>query len=138
VGDRTVVVGDPRLARELYTEAELANLPLPAGVDFSAEAQARFDAVADQCAEAGYRVVRIPLAPGKDGRMFLTPVNAILDQRDGQRTVYMPRFDGAEKINTAAAKVWFDLGFEVRAVDCTDSYRYSGSLRCLVNVLKRG
>jgi hypothetical protein len=138
VGGRTVLVGDPRMARDLLTEAEIAGLPLPAGADFSDATAATFDAVAEQCREAGYRVVRVPLAPGKDGRMFLTPVNAILDERDGQRVVYMPRFDGAEKINTAAAKVWFDLGYEVRPVDCTDCYRYSGSLRCLVNVLRRG
>jgi hypothetical protein len=138
VGDRTVVVGDPRMARDMLTADEIAGLPIPKGADFSEATLAKFDAVAEQCREAGYTVKRIPLAPGNDGRVFLTPVNAILDQRDGKRTVYMPRFDHADKLNAAAAHVWQELGYEVRPVDCSDCYKYSGSLRCLVNVLRRG
>jgi hypothetical protein len=137
VGNKTVIVGDPRMARELLSEAEIAALPIPEGADFGDATLAKFDAVATQCSEAGYKVVRIPLAPGKDGRVFLTPINAILDERDGKRMVYMPRFDGADKINDASTEVWKGLGYEVRPVDCTDCYRYFGSLRCLVNVLRR-
>jgi hypothetical protein len=137
VGNRTVLVGDPRLTRELLGD-DVNKLPLPKGFDFSNECQARFDAVADQCREAGYKVVRIPIAPGKDGRMFLTYLNVILDQRDGKRVVYMPVFDGAERLNEAATRVWEELGYEVKRVDCTDCYKFFGSLRCLVNVLKRG
>ncbi|MCZ7607880.1 MAG: agmatine deiminase family protein [Planctomycetota bacterium] len=137
VGNRTVLVGDPRLTRDLLGD-EAEQLPLPPGLDNSDECQARFDAVAEQCREAGYNVVRIPIAPGKDGRMFLTYLNVILDQRDGQRVVYMPVFDGAERLNEAAAQVWEKAGYEVKRVNCTDCYKFFGSLRCLVNVLKRG
>ena len=66
-----------------------------------------FDAVARQCAAAGYRVFRIPVVPGVDGRTFVTYVNAILDERDGRRIVYMPVFRCAEVLNAAAAAVWF-------------------------------
>ncbi len=110
----------------------------PEGPDFSSATQQRFDAVAGQCEEAGYRVVRIPVVPGRDGRSYLSYVNAILDQRDRRRIVYLPVFRGVEALNLAAAEVWAGLGFEVRPVDCTDCYAYFGTLRCLVNVLRRG
>ena len=137
VGDNTVLVGDPRLAQELLSKSEAEALPLTGGVDFSAATFAKFDAVAEQVRKAGYRVVRVPVAPGADGRTFITSLNSILDQRAGKRIVYMPVFDQADKLNRAAAAVWNDIGYEVRKVNCTSAYRHFGSLRCLVNVLTR-
>jgi hypothetical protein len=64
-------------------------------------------------------------------------VNAILDEGDGTRTVYMPVYRGVEVLNGAARALWRDLGYRVRTVDCTDTFRHFGSLRCLVNVLRR-
>ena len=133
VGDRTAAVGDPALGRQALASAAC---PL-AEPDFSERTQRRFDAVAASCAAAGYRVVRVPVVPGRDGRTYFTYLNVILDQRDGARTVYMPVYRGAEALNRAAAKVWEGLGFEVRSVDCTETYVHFGSLRCLVSVLRR-
>jgi len=122
VGDRTVLVGDPSLARELVD------------CDKPNEAtQRQFDSVAAACSAAGYRVVRIPVVPGRDGRTYLTYVNAIL----GHRVVYMPVYAHVPALNEAAAAVWRGLGYEVRPVDCTAVYPHFGSLRCLVNVLRR-
>lgn len=138
VGNHTVLVGDPRAARDALSPEQAAALPLKGGPDFSEATFAAFDAVAEQCKREGYKVVRIPLGPGKDGRTYLTYLNAILDQRDGKRVVYAPTFDGAEPLNAAAAKVWQSVGYEVRPVNCTSSFKYFGSLRCLVSVLRRG
>lgn len=135
VGDRTVLVGDPRLAEPLLRSSDFQPSFTP---DFSAAAVARFEAVAQRCRAAGYRVVRIPVVPGEDGRTYLTYVNAILDQRDGQRIVYMPVFADADALNRAAASVWRELGYEVRPVSCDACYRHFGTLHCLVNVLRRG
>jgi N-dimethylarginine dimethylaminohydrolase len=140
IGNRTVLVGDPRLAERLLAGLPVKNAVdcyLPGGPDFSQATAARFDAVAKQCQAAGYRVVRIPVAPGVDGRTYITYVNAILEQRDGQRIVYMPTFGPAEVLNRAAAAVWAGLGYDVRPVDCTASSRNFGALHCLVNVLHR-
>jgi len=135
-GGRTALVGDPSLAPGL-----LAGVPascLPENPDFSDETQRRFDAVANQCAANGYRVVRVPVVPGGDGRTYLTCLNVIIDRRAGRRVVYMPVYRGAEALNAAGAAAWRGLGYEVRPVDCTDTFRHFGSLRCLVNVLRRG
>ena len=131
-GERRVLVGDPSLVAPLLRGA----LPL-ANPDFSSETQARFDSVAAACRKAGYRVARIPVAPDRDGRTWLTWLNVILDQREGRRIVYMPTYRGVPALNRAAGEVWRRQGYEVRAVDCTDCYRHFGSLRCLVNVLSR-
>ncbi len=140
IGNRTVLVGDPRLAERLLAgspDKEAVDAYLPGGPDFSAATAALFDAVAGQCQAAGYRVVRIPVAPGIDGRTYITYLNAILDQRDGRRIVYMPAFGPAAVLNRAATAVWAEQGYEVRPVDCTAASRNFGALHCLVNVLRR-
>jgi hypothetical protein len=145
VGGKTVLVGDPGLARELVS-AEIARdgqsatnefMCLPGGPDFTPETQHLFDAVAKQCAAAGYRVVRIPVVPARDGRTYLTYVNVLMDQQGSRRLVYLPFYRGVEPLNAAARKVWKSLGYEIRSVDCTSAYRHFGCLHCLVNVLRR-
>jgi len=123
VGGRTVLVGDPSLARGLVDCGEADE-----------GTQRQFDSVAVACSAAGYRVVRIPIVPGRDGRTYLTYVNVILDRR----TVYMPIYAHVPALNEAAAATWRGLGYEVRVVDCTAVYPHFGSLRCFVNVLRRG
>ena len=135
VGDGTVLVGSPALAARTIEPNDL--LP-PCGADFTDATQRRFDAVAAQCAAAGCRVIRVPVVPGRDGRAYLTCLNAILDRRAGRRIVYMPVYRGADALNAAAAEVWQGLGYDVQPVDCTSAYAHFGSLRCLVNVLRRG
>lgn len=136
-----MLVGDPVMARRILADSEdvgFGTLCPPQGADFSKETIARFDSVADQCQRAGYRVVRIPVVPGCDGRTYITYVNVIVDQRDGKRIVYMPVYDAVDPLNHAATLVWPRLGYEVRPVDCTACSRYFGSLRCLVNIVSRG
>ena len=128
-GDKRAVVGDPSMARGMQTPLE--------NPDFSDVTQRLFDAVAECCAANGYDVVRIPVVPGQDGRTYMTALNVILDQRDSERIVYMPVYRQADSLNRAASAIWQDLGYEVRTVDCTDAYPHFGSLRCLVNVLRR-
>ena len=167
VGNKTVLVGDPSLARQvsgLNIQHPTSNIQhpmspeayaigcsmldvrcsmfgilnsLPDGPDFTSSTQHRFDAVAAQCAAAGYRVIRIPVVPARDGRTYLTYVNVLLDQQGGRRIVYLPFYRGAEALNAAARAVWENLGYEIRPVDCTTAFRHFGCLHCLVNVLQR-
>jgi hypothetical protein len=140
-GDGTVLVGDPALAEEIIRKSGMEHLiccPTGGGDDFTPATRARFDAVAAQCAAAGYRVVRIPVVPGCDGRTWLTWVNVVVDQRGGRRIAYLPRYGKLAALDEAAAEVWRGLGCEVRPVDCSAVYPNFGSLGCLVNVLRRG
>jgi hypothetical protein len=146
VGGHVMLVGDPQLGKSLLPpQFQGGNWPgslrefmdLPGGPDFTPETQHLFDAVAEQCTATGYRVTRIPVVPAMDGRTYLTYVNVLLDRAGDRRIVYLPYYRGAETLNSAARAVWEQLGFEVRLVDCTATYRHFGCLHCLVNVLKR-
>jgi len=141
VGNRTMVVGDPASARALFRAGSghpaAAIDQLPGGPDFTLETQHRFDAVAAQCHIEGYRVVRIPVVPSRDARTFLTYVNVLLDQQGERRIVYLPFYRGQDPMNAAARIAWQSLGYEVRPVDCTNTFRHFGCLHCLVNVLER-
>ncbi len=136
-GDGVAIVGDPSLARRLLTDATAPPL-CPCGDDFGPAAQRLFDHVADQCAAAGYRVLRIPTVPGTDSRTFVTFVNVILEDRDGRRVVWMPSYENAPALTADAERVWRSLGYDVRRVDCSRVYVHFGALRCLVSVLRRG
>jgi hypothetical protein len=132
-GRNTVLVGDPRLGKQLVP----AELNLPGGPDWTPATQHLFDAVADQCAAAGYEVRRVPTVPSTDGRTYLTYVNVLLDESGEGRIAYVPVYDGVEALNAAARAIWEELGYEVRPIDCTATYRHFGCLHCLVNVIKR-
>ena len=136
-------MGDPSLGKRVVTGSagvclEEGIASLPGGADFTAETQRLFDAVADQCATLGYRIVRLPVVPARDGRTYLTYANVLIDQQGKERIVYLPFYRGVEPLNAAARTVWEGLGYQVRGVDCSNTYRHFGCLHCLVNVLRRG
>jgi hypothetical protein len=133
IGDNRVFVGDPSAAWELFPD----NHAMPVVPDRSDPTQAAFDAVARQCDEAGYEVIRMPIVPGEDGRTYLTWLNVIIDDRPDGPVVYMPVFDGVSVLNDRAAAIWREAGYTVRRVNCTTVYPLFGSLRCLVNVVDR-
>jgi hypothetical protein len=140
VGDRTVLVGDPGAAREILDRSRgRHDQQLCPGVepDFSDAMLERFEAVAAQCRAAGYRVVRVPIIPGDDGRTYITYLNVILDEHNGHRVVYMPTFSSHSELNRVAKEVWTKLGYEVRSINCDACFPHFGSLRCLVSVLSR-
>jgi len=117
IAGRKVLVGDPSLAAKVLGTTEISKDLLPCGADFSAETQKLFDAVAKRCRSEGYEVIRMPLILGRDGRTYVTYLNAILDERGGRRIVHMPTFRGAEALNEAVAGVWRSAGYEVRPID---------------------
>ena len=108
VGGHIMLVGDPRLGRRLLPAQFQADnragseefMNLPGGPDFTAATQHLFDAVAEQCAAAGYRVVRIPVVPAQDGRTYLTYVNVLLDRAGDSAdrlSAVLPGRGGAER-----------------------------------------
>lgn len=137
VANHTMLVGDPRLSVPFLWSHATVQSNLPGGADLRLQTQQSFDAVAAQCAEMGYRVVRIPVVPAADGRTYLTYVNVLIDQQGSKRIVYLPEYRGVDELNDEAKRIWRGFGYEVRAVDCTDVYRHFGCLHCLVNVLRR-
>jgi hypothetical protein len=63
--------------------------------------------------------------------------NVVMETRGGETTVWVPVY-GVPELDEAGLQAWRTLGVTVRPVDVSRIYRYDGSLRCLVNVLRRG
>lgn len=135
IGSGRVLVGDPLLAKKIVQKNKIKlKIQDP---DFSENTCRLFDIVAETCQKYGYRVHRIPVVPDHDGRTYLTYVNVIINKNKNEDIVYLPTYDGAKELNFFAEKTWQDLGYKVIKVDCSNSYRHYGSLRCLVNILDR-
>ena len=77
----------------------------------------------------------MPLLQGGDDWM-ITYNNVLIDRRDEFDVVYMPVYHVPE-LDRAAARVYRDLGFEVRLVDVSEIFRMGGALRCVANVTRR-
>lgn len=110
-----------------------------------------FDGIAAALVRYGYRVHRVPflfggpestgVAAGEDsmraGFPMLTYNNVLLEEEDGRRTVYLPRY-GWQAMDDAARAAWEALGFATRQIDGLEtSAMYGGALRCAVKVLER-
>jgi hypothetical protein len=138
IADNTMLVADPSASNHLLPNDSPILQTLPGGPDFSEETAHKLDTIADECRGLGMRVVRIPTIPAMDRKTYLTYVNVITEVRDGHRMVYMPVYRGAEALNDAAERVWREIGYDVKRIDCTSTYQCFGNLHCLVNVLSRG
>jgi hypothetical protein len=60
-----------------------------------------------------------------------------MENRDGHKVVYLPRYRTPE-LDGAAAAIYRRLGFEVIPIDMSRVFRWGGSLRCIANVMERG
>jgi hypothetical protein len=133
-----VAVGSPSLAVDLlgpdglaeYREA-LEERGMP-DVDLSPENLSRFDGPAEQLANQGVRVVRLPLLPLADRVTFVSYNNGVFD--DGGQRFLMPSYD-LPKLDAAAREILEGEGVEVAPIRVSNVYRYHGSVRCLVNVM---
>lgn len=138
----SVAVGSPTLAVELLGERGLADFrtSLAASsmpdVDLSPDNVRRFDGPAEQLAEHGLRVVRIPLLPLADRVTFVSYNNGVFDDpgEGGPPHFLMPVY-GLSGLDTAAVSVMEAEGVEVVPIDVSKVYRYHGSVRCLINVM---
>lgn len=99
----------------------------------------------------GYEVVRVPFlfggpasrergagaAGSKAAYPMLSYNNVLIEEAEGARVVYLPRY-GLTALDDAAESAWTGLGFTVRAIGgLTTSAMYGGALRCSVKVLAR-
>lgn len=144
-----MVVGDPAWGKQLLDQSSQAAKDrakgLPQGADLSQKMIDACNAAAQQAADAGCKVVRIPVIPGGDGRAYITYTNVVIDginpnapSREMPRpVVYMPVYDDMDELNAAATKTWEGLGYEVRPINCTSVYHLGGVIHCLVNVIDR-
>jgi len=128
-----VLVGDVASGLALLPgEAEL-----PLAVDRTAATAARFQLVARELRARGFTVVRVPLVPLSDGLTYLTYNNVLLERRaDGRLHGYVPQF-GLAGLDRAGRAAFERQGVVVHPIDVSRIYTHNGTVRCLVNVLRR-
>jgi hypothetical protein len=134
LGNNAVVVGDPFLGRKICD-----GLPDGGGsvaIDRDDTKYASFVRVRESLEKAGLRVVRVPLVLTQLDRVYVTYNNSILETRTGEKRIYMPVY-GVQALDDAARKVYEAEGWKVLPVPVGKVYRQTGSLRCLVGVIRR-
>ena len=92
--------------------------------------------VIDSLESQGFEVVRIPLVLTTTPRVYVTYNNAILETRDGEKRIYMPVY-GIPGLDWAGTRAFENQGWKVIPVNVSDVYTYTGSLRCMVGVIRR-
>ncbi|MFQ5504723.1 MAG: agmatine deiminase family protein [Planctomycetota bacterium] len=124
LGRKRILVGDVRQGRKLAPDGLVLNE--------TEDIARRFDAVAERLRGEGFEVHRVPVLPTAQDFVWVSYTNAIL----ADKVVYLPVYGFAD-LDRVAARVYRDLGFEVRPVDVSRTYPHGGALRCLVHVLAR-
>lgn len=144
IDTRTILVASPiegcRLLPNMNTipamlrerPAELAFNVLEPG----SRIQQRFDDVAEQLEHMGYEVIRVPALINVEKDWMVTFNNVVMDYQQGQRLVYLPRYN-IPQLDEAAAQIYRALGFEVHQVDVSAIFHLGGTVRCLTNVTQR-
>jgi hypothetical protein len=127
--EHRVLVGDPRLGRELAPQVEADGA--------FADHVARFDHVASLLTARGFDVVRIPVVVLPGAGSYVTYTNALFDRDAHGPVVYLPTY-GIPELDERAIDLYQSLGYRVDEIDVSTIYRMNGSLGCLVNVMARG
>jgi hypothetical protein len=139
-GRDVVLVGDPRLSRDIVGEGFMPgeidpDTARPLRADFSATMLARHDRAAAALAEAGFSVVRIPTVPFLD-KTYMAYTNGVFGTWGARRIAWVPSYE-IPGLDRRAHAVYEELGWEVRPVRVRSVYAYHGTIGCLVNVIGR-
>lgn len=134
LGDSTIAVGDPELGRDLY---QRYGDGAPIDVETNDKMYLPFKHAMEEVVRRGLRVVRVPLVLTCRPRVYMTYNNALLEVRSGVKRIYMPVY-GVPGLDDRARRIYEAEGWTVLPVRVAKLYGHTGSLRCLVGVVRRG
>ena len=134
LGNNTVAAADPDLGLRMLGRDGATR----SGVDVETDPRRYipFSNVIEQLQDRGIEVVRIPMLLTKTPRVYVTYNNAICERVGGTKRIYMPVY-GIPELDHAATAAFEEQGWEVHPVRVKSVYRCTGSLRCLVGVIRR-
>lgn len=130
--ERAVIVGDPRMARKLWTPRMDAEFGHP---DFSPATIARFDRMARQLGGSFPTVIRAPLVV-LGPRVYITYTNCVFETRGRRHIGYIPTY-GIPELDRAGTSAFSAAGCQVRPIPVGKLYRFRGTIGCMINVLDR-
>lgn len=103
------------------------------------EVRTAFRAMREHLENLGYEVLGIPwVKTGFEatGQAFTsTYTNVIMEDRGGERIVYLPQLEIAS-LDEAARRVWKQAGFRVVPIPALGPAIYGGGVRCMSHVLR--
>jgi hypothetical protein len=134
LGDNTVAAGDPALGRDLWSL--LVDQNPGVDVETNEACYTSFHRARNEVERHGLRIVRMPLILTRQPRVYLTYNNAILEIRSGEKRIYMPVY-GIPAQDEAARRIYEAEGWRVFPVRVGKLYRHTGSLRCLIGIIRR-
>jgi hypothetical protein len=133
VDDHAIVVGDVDLGRQLWSAKATEMFGKP---DFSEVTTGPFRRAVDDLSDAGYRIVRAPiaiLAP----QVYVTYTNGVFERHGNVKIAYIPAY-GIRELDEAGADAYRSQGWSVKQIPVANVFRLRGTIGCLVNVLRRG
>jgi hypothetical protein len=132
LGNGTLAAGDPDLGLRMYERLKVA------GVDVERDTSKYepFRRVIRTLEDRGFDVVRVPLILTRADQVYVTYNNAILETRNGAKRIFMPVY-GLPALDSAAGRIFEEQGWTVIPIRVAGLYRHTGSLRCLVGILRR-
>lgn len=134
LGNRTLAVGDPDLGLRLWHGDE----SIRTAVDVTAEEEhlAPFRNAARCLEEKGFTVIRIPLLVTKLPQVYVSYNNAIVEHTADNKRIFMPTY-GIPALDKSASGCLEAEGWNIVPVRVDKVYRHTGSLRCLVGIIRR-
>ncbi|MBL7076136.1 MAG: hypothetical protein ISS31_01565 [Kiritimatiellae bacterium] len=137
LGNRTVAVADPDLGRSILNRPPRTQRECGIDIETDESAYEPFRCVITEFEAKGFTVVRIPMLLTTTPRVYVTYNNAILETRDEDKRIYMPVYD-LPRLDDAATRIFEAQGWNVIPVRVGKVYQHTGSLRCLVGIIRRG
>lgn len=134
--DHRIMVGDPDMGLALFDRSKSDASVLPYPIDRREQTLQRFRNVIAQLDAAGFELIRVPLVPLTDGLTYITYNNVLLEHRDGALHAYVPQF-GLPAMDRAGRDAFAAAGVVVHPIRVANIYRYNGTVRCLVNIVRR-
>jgi hypothetical protein len=134
--EQRILVGDPDLGISLFDSSNSDPTQLPYSVDRREETLQKFRNIARELEAQGFDVIRLPLVPLSDGLTYITYNNVLLETRGDTQHAYLPQF-GIPTLDQAGQDAYAAAGITVHNIRVKNIYQYNGTVRCLVNIVKR-
>lgn len=134
--DKRVFVGDPDLGLSLLDAAKVDEAQLPFAVDREESSLQKFRNIAAELSDLGFEVIPLPLIPLADGLTYITYNNLLLEKRNEGMHAYLPQF-GIEALDKVGRDAYREAGVSVHSIRVKNIYQYNGTVRCLVNIVRR-
>lgn len=135
LGNGRLAVADPDMGLQMCKKLNIAEIGGVA-VETDMACYQPFRNVIQLLHEQHIEIVRVPMILTTLPRVYATYNNAIVEERNGVRRLFMPTY-GVPEIDQRAAQIFAEQNIEVIPVRVSKLFKHTGSLRCLVGVIRR-